>query len=182
MAGSGKGDWSELRIFETNFRGRFDGLAKGWLDAAVGPLTITAEREEICDFTHAYFISSLGAAILKSGAAGNENLIFNPAFLRFVWSVGKVALALLAAMAAVTILIWLCERGANPAQFSGQGHPVRGLGASLWWAAVTMASVGYGDLASPAYPPGPNHCRSLDVRQFGLGFRFYRNHGIHINR
>jgi polar amino acid transport system substrate-binding protein len=53
---------------------------------------------------------------------------------------------LLAVLAGVAILIWLCERRANPTQFSGQGHPVRGLGASLWWAAVTMASVGYGDL------------------------------------
>jgi polar amino acid transport system substrate-binding protein len=131
---------------ETDFTGQFEGLANGWLDAAVGPLTITAEREQTCDFTHAYFVSSLGAAILRSNAAGNENLVFNPAFFRFVWSVGKVALALLGALAAVTILIWLCERRANPTQFSGQGHPARGLGAALWWAAVTMASVGYGDL------------------------------------
>jgi ABC-type amino acid transport substrate-binding protein len=63
---------------ETDFKGQFEGLANGWLDAAVGPITITAEREEICDFTHAYFVSSLGAAFLKSSTAGNENLIFNP--------------------------------------------------------------------------------------------------------
>lgn len=131
---------------ETDFKGQFEGLASGWLDAAVGPLTITPEREQVCDFTHAYFVSSLGVAVLKSSLAGNQNLIFNPAFLGFVWSVAKVALGLLAALVAVTILIWLCERKANPTQFSGQGHPVRGLGASLWWAAVTMASVGYGDL------------------------------------
>jgi polar amino acid transport system substrate-binding protein len=131
---------------ETDFNGQFEGLVQGWLDVAVGPLTITPEREQICDFTHAYFVSSLGVAILKSSMAGNENLIFNPAFFRFVWSVGKVVLVLLVALVGVTILIWMCERKANPTQFSGQGHPVRGLGASLWWASVTMASVGYGDL------------------------------------
>jgi polar amino acid transport system substrate-binding protein len=131
---------------ETDFNGQFEGLTQGWLDAAVGPLTITAEREQVCDFTHAYFVSSLGVAVLKSSLAGNQKLIFSPAFLRFVWSVSKVVLVLLAVLIGVTILIWICERKANPTQFSGQGHPVRGLGASLWWAAVTMASVGYGDL------------------------------------
>jgi polar amino acid transport system substrate-binding protein len=131
---------------QTDFSGQFEGLVQGWLDAAVGPLTITPEREQICDFTHSYFASSLGVAILRASIAGHQNLIFNPAFFRFVWSVGKVALVLLGALVGVTILIWICERKANPTQFSGQGHPVRGLGASLWWAAVTMASVGYGDL------------------------------------
>jgi len=131
---------------ETDLKGRFEGLVQGWLDATIGPLTITAQREQICDFTHAYYVSNLGVAILKSSAAGNANLIFNPAFFRFIWSVSKVAFALLAVLAIVAVLIWLCERGANPTQFSGQGHPVRGLGASLWWAAVTMASVGYGDI------------------------------------
>jgi polar amino acid transport system substrate-binding protein len=131
---------------ETDMRGRFEGLVQGWLDATVGPLTITAEREEICDFTHAYFVSGLGVAVLKNTLAGNENLIFDPAFLRFVWSVSRVALALLALLAIVAILIWLCERRSNPTQFSGQGHPVRGLGASLWWVAGTTAGVGYGDL------------------------------------
>ncbi len=131
---------------ETDLKGRFEGLVRGWFDATVGPLTITAEREQVCDFTHAYFVSGLGVAILKDSAAGNQNLIFNPAFFRFAWSVSRVALALLAVLAGVAILIWFCERRANPAQFGAQGHPVRGLGASLWWAAVTMASVGYGDL------------------------------------
>lgn len=130
---------------ETDLKGRFDGLVQGWLDVTVGPLTITAQREQVCDFTHAYFVSDLGVAILKDSATGGS-FGFNPAFLRFIWSVSKVALALLAVLVVVAILIWFCERRANPAQFSGQGHSVRGLGASLWWAAVTMAAVGYGDL------------------------------------
>ena len=131
---------------EIDLRGRFEGLVQGWLDVAIGPLTITAQREQVCDFTHAYYVSDLGVAVLKSNAAANENLLFNPAFLRFIWSVSRVGLALLALLAVVAILIWLCERRANPTQFSGQGHPVRGLGASLWWVAGTTAGVGYGDL------------------------------------
>ena len=70
---------------QTDFPGQFEGLVQGWLDAAVGPLTITPDREQVCDFTHAYFVSSLGVATLRSSLAGNQNLIFNPAFLGFVW-------------------------------------------------------------------------------------------------
>jgi polar amino acid transport system substrate-binding protein len=131
---------------EIDVKGSFDGLVQGWLDASIGPLTITAEREQICDFTHAYFATGLGVAILKGSAAGISGPGFDPAFLRFVWSVSKVALGLLAVLTVVAILIWVCERRANPAQFGGQGYSVRGLGASLWWAAVTMAAVGYGDM------------------------------------
>jgi polar amino acid transport system substrate-binding protein len=136
----------DYQFHETDLQGRFAGLTQGWLDASIGPLTITAQREQVCDFTHAYFVTGLGVAILRDSAVGNIGFGFDPAFLRFVWSVSKVALALLAVLAMVAVLIWFCERRANPAQFSGQGHPVRGLGASLWWAAVTMAAVGYGDM------------------------------------
>src|ERR1700726_3957596 len=51
---------------ETNLSGSFVGLAQGWLDVSVGPLTITERREEICDFTHAYFSSSMAAAVRKN--------------------------------------------------------------------------------------------------------------------
>ncbi len=53
----------DFEFHETNLSGNFDGLAQGWLDFAVGPLTITERREEVCDFTHAYFSSSIAVAV-----------------------------------------------------------------------------------------------------------------------
>jgi ABC-type amino acid transport substrate-binding protein len=43
------------------------------------------------------------------------------------------------------ILIWLVERRRNADQF--HARPIQGIGNGFWWAAVTMATVGYGDKA-----------------------------------
>src|SRR5260370_41377886 len=52
----------EYEFRETSLSGSFAGLAQGWLDVSVGPLTVTAPREEVCDFTQPYFTSSLAVA------------------------------------------------------------------------------------------------------------------------
>ena len=43
----------DFEFRETNLAGNFAGLAEGWLDVSVGPLTSTERRVEVCDFTHA---------------------------------------------------------------------------------------------------------------------------------
>lgn len=55
-----------------------------------------------------------------------------------------VIAALLALLIGVGVLIWLAERRVN-AQF--QRDPLSGIGSGLWWSAVTMTTVGYGDQA-----------------------------------
>ena len=53
----------------------------------------------------------------------------------------------------VALLIWALERKGNPKEFGGDGKVSRGIGSALWWSAVTMTTVGYGDLA-PRSPAG----------------------------
>ena len=51
------------------------------------------------------------------------------------------------------ILILAPEHKSNPKEFGGEGKAHRGIGSALWWSAVTMTTVGYGDLA-PRSPAG----------------------------
>ncbi|WP_143824452.1 transporter substrate-binding domain-containing protein [Neiella marina] len=110
------------------------------VDAAAAALTITADRERRLDFTHPYLTSGLGIAVAQS-----EQVSIMAAVKRFVSGDFLQAVgALLLVLSVIGILVWLAERRHN-SQFSD--NPMRGIGAGLWWSAVTMTTVGYGDKA-----------------------------------
>ncbi|HYP69155.1 MAG TPA: transporter substrate-binding domain-containing protein [Thiobacillaceae bacterium] len=109
---------------------------------AVVTATASADRELLMEFSHPYYSSGLAIAVPVKASSGNW---FEP--LGDVVSAGtvKITSVLLGLLLIAAVLIWLSERQANPEHFSPQ--PLRGIADGLWWAAVTLTTVGYGDKA-----------------------------------
>ena len=140
--------WRDLAD-ELNLKYRFramelgemlDAVERGEVDAAVAALTITAEREKRMDFTHPFLSTGLGIAVpldSRGGWLAVTRRFVSPDFL-------KVTVALFGLLLMVGILVWIFERRRN-AQFGGTAS--EGIGSGLWWSAVTMTTVGYGDKA-----------------------------------
>ena len=136
---------------ETTVTGLFDDLAPGRpLDVSIGALTITAEREDRLDFSQPFFLSGLCVAVKTAPGPGR---LWSWLGRVLVWDFWRTVAALFASLVLVAILIWVLEHKSNPKEFGGEGKAHRGIGSALWWSAVTMTTVGYGDLA-PRSPAG----------------------------
>jgi ABC-type amino acid transport substrate-binding protein len=129
----------DFRYVELGLPEMLDAVIEGRVDAAAAALTITSNREQVLDFSHPFHTSGLAIAVPHHGSNLLAPLarLISPGFL-------AVVAALLALLIIVGVMIWLAERRAN-AQF--RREPLSGIGSGLWWSAVTMTTVGYGDKA-----------------------------------
>ncbi|MEZ4264009.1 MAG: transporter substrate-binding domain-containing protein [Polyangiaceae bacterium] len=119
----------------------------GDIDVLVGDVSITAARVERMRFSQPYFRSSLGVATMRSETASFASKL-TPFFSKSFFAATAV---LLAVLCGVGTLVWLVERKKNPEQFPVA--PARGIANGVWFALVTMTTVGYGDRA-PVTPLG----------------------------
>jgi ABC-type amino acid transport substrate-binding protein len=124
---------------------QLDAVAQGQADAAMAAITITQERELETDFSFSYFESGLGILTASSSNAPVWDMLalaFSPALLRLLAFV-------LALLIIVGHLVWLFERKNNPEFPKDYIH---GVWAGMWYAGVTVTTVGYGDKTPKSVP------------------------------
>ena len=117
-----------------------EGVEGGALDLAIAAVTLTEERERRVDFSNPFYTTGFGIAVRADdgGWLDTARALVSVEFLLAV-------LALLGVLGFVGVFFWLAEHRRNPEEFDP--HPVKGLGDGLWFSAVTMTTVGYGDKA-----------------------------------
>lgn len=129
----------EWRDYDYDLPGLVYAIEQWRLDAAIAPLPMTPASEERIDFSHAYFRTGLGMAVRHRPLQPVWGIVRGLVSWQFLVTVAGLGGVLFG----IGTLIWLVERRRNPQHF----HPrfVRGIADGVWWSAVTMTTVGYGD-------------------------------------
>ena len=110
------------------------------IDLTINPMEVNDLRVEKFDMTQPYLISSIGVAIPPLNRSTLSLFVSNIFSLAFL----KIILLLIFIIFVFGFFLWLVERDHNKFQFR---PGVLGLFDGLWWSAVTMTTVGYGDKA-----------------------------------
>ena len=119
-----------------------EAVDEGEIDVLVGPISITSGRLAMpgVDFTQPYYLGKSGVLLpMRPPSILSRVQVF------FGWAVISSVLVLISVLLLVGSLIWLAERNRNSEQFPRDWLP--GISSGMWFALVTLTTVGYGDKA-----------------------------------
>ena len=123
-------------------------LSRGELDLALGEIGVSVDRERKVDFTQPFLVATMVVAVPKHTSFANwRQILYGITHHGLI----PVVLGMMGLLLIFSVLLWLLERRTAHSHFGG--GPARGLGSALWFSAVTMTTVGYGD-KTPQTPLG----------------------------
>ena len=139
---------AELELKEFTSVGEIKNAVKSGAVDLAPVATMTESLERLLDFSNPYFRSGSAIAVKLEGGGSSVFSFDNPFFsLNFFKVVG------------ILVLVWLIA-GSMVLLFERRKYPgisdkrtINSLGSGIWWAAVTMTTVGYGD-KTPRTPAG----------------------------
>lgn len=114
------------------------GVRQNRFDLAIGAITVTPEREEMVDFSHGVTPSGIITVVAKDHSQSKFETYYKPILLSLL----NIVLILSTFMLASATVVWLLER---KHRFHEREKQIRHLGDGIWWSAVTISTVGYGD-------------------------------------
>ena len=118
-------------VEEATVQELIEGVTSGRFDIAVGAITVTPARDQIVDFSHAYYATGLGIAVPAERTASWWPV------LRAMTSFGfaQAVMALIGLAFLVGFLIWFFERSHNE-DFGGDLK--KGLSSGVLWSTTAM--------------------------------------------
>ena len=133
--------WSYDLTLLTSMEDVIDGVAAGRFDVAIGAITITPGRLGRVAFSYPSHRSGVAVAMARRGGSAAMMARYGA-----VMSHSGTLLGLMLVLLLVTgVLMWLFERRRHRAQASETS--IGTVFEALYWAVVTMTTVGYGDKA-----------------------------------
>lgn len=140
-------EWSFKLIPVSDMESILGGLEQGRFDAAIGAITITPERAARVDFSYPAHRS--GVAIALRRETGPVFALMS--YWTAVSELSPLILVIVTMLIVIGIAMWMVERHRSTAE--GSESAVVSLRDGLYWAVVTMTTVGYGD-KTPKTMPG----------------------------